>query len=355
MNDNYQHSGYSEPDYYAEYTKQRLGEARGAFSRMHLSVFLYLIVSYAAVFIAEIIMIAVLGKAGAEELINNNVYVYALLSFAPMYLIGLPVLLITTRGMKTKAREKSKLKFSEFLSLFLISQVAMILGSVIGESLNSFFSLIKGDAVVDSTTELVSTLPPALTFVAVVILAPIIEELIFRKIMIDRLSRYGESVAIVVSAISFGLFHGNFYQFFYAAMIGLVLGYMYAKTRNILYPIALHAIINFLGSTVALFVSDRMTEFEDAMLKLYEGIEINVPRFMQNMMIVSSYSVIQYAMIIGGIVMLVSSIKKRRYKMKQTYDYKISREHLASTAVLNVGTILYLVLSVLLFVYSIII
>ena len=48
----------------------------------------------------------------------------------------------------------------------------------------------------------------------------------FRKLIIDRMSIYGDKLAIIVSSIAFGLFHGNFYQIFYATLIGFILGYV---------------------------------------------------------------------------------------------------------------------------------
>ena len=45
----------------------------------------------------------------------------------------------------------------------------------------------------------------------------------FRKLLIDRIVPFGQRVAVVVSGLAFGLFHGNFYQFFYAFSLGAVL------------------------------------------------------------------------------------------------------------------------------------
>ena len=101
----------------------------------------------------------------------------------------------------------------------------MFVGNMIGSSLNGIIGTILGHEIKNSTSDLIETTPLWLVFLVVVIIGPIVEELMFRKLMIDRLGRYGDAVAITVSSIAFGLFHGNFYQFFYAAMLGFVLGY----------------------------------------------------------------------------------------------------------------------------------
>ena len=350
MNENYRSSGYDEPDYYELYTKGQLKEARSTFSRCHLALVLYIVSAYVAIFIAEIVMFVTLGKDTALSLIENNIFVITLFSFAPAYLIGLPIFLLVTKGMKTAKHEKRKMSFYEFFSLFLISQVGMIIGSTVAETLNSFISMVKGSEVINHTGALISSMPIWLVLLVSCVIAPIVEELMFRKVLMDRFSRYGSGIAITVSSISFGLFHGNFYQFFYSAILGFILGYIYAKTRNILYPILMHALINLVGTLPSLLISDRFIEFEQMLWDIANGLNIDAPRFIQNMMVVGSYSIIQYTLIVAGIVMLVSFFKKKKYRLRQAFEYKLPSEQAASVAALNVGTILFLVLSVAIFV-----
>lgn len=84
--------------------------------------------------------------------------------------------------------------------------------------------------------------------VYVVILAPIIEELMLRGILFSRL-RHGVSftMANVIQATVFGLYHWDIIQGIYAFGIGLLLGYVYEKTRTLLAPIIVHVFINGSG------------------------------------------------------------------------------------------------------------
>ena len=349
MNENYTSSSFGEPDYYELYTKGQLKEARSTFSRCHLAVVLYIVSAYVALFIAEIVMFITLGEDTAISLIENNIFVITLLSFAPSYLVGLPIFLLLTKGMKTAKREKRKMTLYEFFSLFLISQAGMLIGSTVSETLNSFISIFKGSEVTNHTDALVSSMPVWLVLIVAVVIGPIVEELMFRKVIIDRFSRYGNAIAITVSSISFALFHGNFHQCFYAAILGFILGFIYAKTRNIIYPILMHALINLVGTLPSLLMSDRLIEFEQTLWDLANGLSIDVERFIQNAMLVGSYSVISYTLVIAGIVMLVSFFKKKKYRIRETFEYKLPKERTASVIVLNVGTILFLVLSVAIF------
>lgn len=79
----------------------------------------------------------------------------------------------------------------------------------------------------------------------VVIIAPIIEELIFRGVIMHGLMRnYSKFTAVFVSALMFALFHLNPWQFPATFILGLLLGIIMLRTRNIYLCILGHAINN---------------------------------------------------------------------------------------------------------------
>jgi len=82
-------------------------------------------------------------------------------------------------------------------------------------------------------------------FLKVVIMAPVIEELIFRGVIMHGLMRnYSRFTAVFVSALLFALFHLNPWQFPATFILGLVLGILMLRTRNIYLCILGHAINN---------------------------------------------------------------------------------------------------------------
>jgi len=79
----------------------------------------------------------------------------------------------------------------------------------------------------------------------VVIIAPVIEELIFRGVIMHGLMRnYSKFTAVFTSALLFALFHLNPWQFPATFILGLVLGILMVRTRNIYLCILGHAINN---------------------------------------------------------------------------------------------------------------
>ena len=79
-----------------------------------------------------------------------------------------------------------------------------------------------------------------------VIMAPIFEEIVFRGIIQKGMINKGmnPNSAIWISALIFGLVHGNPWQFVGAVLLGYVLGIVYYKTQSLLLPMLLHGFNN---------------------------------------------------------------------------------------------------------------
>lgn len=79
----------------------------------------------------------------------------------------------------------------------------------------------------------------AADIIAACILAPIFEEILCRGLIMRGLEKYGKVFAIVVSAVIFGLMHGNLTQTIGASLMGLILGYV-AMEYGIKWSMFLH-------------------------------------------------------------------------------------------------------------------
>lgn len=75
--------------------------------------------------------------------------------------------------------------------------------------------------------------------------APIFEEILFRGLVLRSLEPYGKRMAILISALLFGFYHGNPVQAPYAAIVGMVLGYV-AMEYHILWAMVLHMFNNLI-------------------------------------------------------------------------------------------------------------
>lgn len=120
--------------------------------------------------------------------------------------------------------------------------------SVIGLSastLLSFFLSFLGVAPVMGSLSIPSQASAAILFVLrITLIAPFIEELVFRGIIMNTLRRFGDSFALCISAILFALFHENLVQAPNAFLMGLVIGYFTLCTGSLWVGVLIHVINN---------------------------------------------------------------------------------------------------------------
>lgn len=88
-----------------------------------------------------------------------------------------------------------------------------------------------------------------LLFFAVVILAPLGEEIIFRGFLQQILERQWKdsTQAVLVTALIFSLIHMNPYWFFQIYILGVFLGFLAWKTNSVIAPLILHGLNNFIA------------------------------------------------------------------------------------------------------------
>lgn len=102
----------------------------------------------------------------------------------------------------------------------------------------------------NENSDLVTNANPFLSFFAVVILAPLFEEILCRGLILNTLRKtMPKWCAIVLSSAIFGIIHGNPIQFIYATALGIILGWLYTKFDSIWIPILCHLTFN-LASTL---------------------------------------------------------------------------------------------------------
>ena len=98
-------------------------------------------------------------------------------------------------------------------------------------------------------------LEPWLVVVAVVIVAPIAEEVFFRGIAFNAwLQERGRRFAYIGSAALFAAIHVSLVSLLPIFLLGLALGWVYRRTRSLVAPIAMHATVNGITVAIALLV-----------------------------------------------------------------------------------------------------
>ncbi len=133
-----------------------------------------------------------------------------------------------------------------FLQLFSFFMVCQLLsqGVALGMEgiLNHWGYTLSRE--VETVSAVSRTIP---MFVYTAFVGPVAEEFVFRGFVMRSILPYGKGLAILISAVLFGVMHGNFIQGFYAVGVGIVLGYV-AVEYSIREAVLMHILNNMVFS-----------------------------------------------------------------------------------------------------------
>ena len=221
------------------------------FNKLGITLIAQGLISNAIVFIVLVgaMIVRIIKDRGASaadlEQMSKNPSYLGLLSIFSVIIAFIPILIY--RGnkffqydLKTENKKFTlKTVIIGFIFVLAVNNALGLFAAGLEGGLN-LIGLSANSALEDLEILNQSTIP---MIIYTCLIAPIFEELLYRGAVLRSFEKYGRRFAILVSAMLFGLMHGNFYQIFMAAGIGLILGYL-ATEYSIKLTILLHIINN---------------------------------------------------------------------------------------------------------------
>lgn len=215
-------------------------------------------VCYVALFIGMqiLVMLPVIFSAAAEAILGGNEdAVYAILNAdAMVYSMVSGLLTLAVVLIFYLIRRK---KFSEALMLRRVPAPTLLTGAVLAPGLYVVISVALAmlpDAWLESYMEASEGIDSGTVagVIAVALVAPVVEEVIFRGLMMNRLSRVMPGwLAVVISAAVFGVCHGHPIWFAYAFVLGAVFGFIDLRAGSIWPSILGHLVFNAISQILA--------------------------------------------------------------------------------------------------------
>lgn len=324
--------------------------------RKKLSILGFGLAIYTAVSLAVALIIQIAALIIDPDILDNTVFLN-IVSPVALYIFALPCLLLVLYlfGIKGEAPERRKIGILPLFLIFVVSFGLMYIGSYVGQGVMWGFTKIVGYDYSNMLESMIDYDKMWVTFIFMCVVAPIGEEFVFRKLIIDRTHKYGGFVSILLSGLAFGLMHGNFYQFFYAFALGLVLGYLYYSTGNVWYTVAIHAGINFIGSIVTSYIALGTDEMSQALETLdIENTDAIMAFWGDYWFVLLAFILFFAFMVISMISAIVLPIVFRKKIVLERGKPLIARKQALSAAFLNVGVIVMILLYVFQFVLNLI-
>lgn len=132
--------------------------------------------------------------------------------------------------------------FSFILSGFLVYLTFLPLSYIAPEFVTFWF--VESPPILDIVDGKLPLLSNLLGFISLVVLAPVIEEVIYRGILLQRWgSKYGSTTAILMSSAIFGALHTDPFGAF---VFGILMSYLLIRSNSLVLPILCHAANNLL-------------------------------------------------------------------------------------------------------------
>lgn len=177
-----------------------------------------------------------------QEQLTTTLYKNSMMLTAIAAAITIPIACLLFRGDKRKEYTEYEKLNVRLYGLIIIAAISICLGS------NQLLTISRLDEIFPGFQQVQEILYGGgivMEVLAAVILAPIIEELLFRGLVFKRLYGYtGRIPAMIISSLFFGIYHGNMVQGIYAFIVGMLFVFIYDKYKTIAAPILAHMIAN---------------------------------------------------------------------------------------------------------------
>lgn len=173
-------------------------------------------------------------------------------SYVPLYGVAFPLFLLLARRLAPHgpAPTPRPLALRSQGRILILAFGAMYTGSLVTSLVMLGVGALRGSPVQNPTAVMQENSNVWANLIFGCILAPVGEEIMFRKTLYEKIGLYGERVYILVGAGLFALFHANFSQMLYAYLAGMVFCFAYSRTGELLYTIGIHILVNLVGMVI---------------------------------------------------------------------------------------------------------
>ncbi|MGN1303455.1 MAG: lysostaphin resistance A-like protein [Oscillospiraceae bacterium] len=186
-----------------------------------------------------------------------------------------------------------------------VQTLAALIAAAVGFILKQFG---LESATADLTAQNNSVWSLLLMYFYACLFGPLLEELLYRGVILQSMKKYNERFAIVLSALIFGLMHQNYQQFILAFMLGLILAAADLRSGSIIPSIVMHIIVNTSG--VLMQLAMQAADYETFAKVAAGDTNAAMTGNTSFMILVMLNAVFRYGFMFLGIALLIVSIVK---------------------------------------------
>ena len=204
------------------------------------------------IYFVAITFVAIVFVLGYLGILRNEFLTSFLIQIVVMFAIPL---LMYSLLMKKKTKEAlrdfgiRKIRLSIILISITLGFILYFINSYIADAFYGIITLFGYESISTTATTTVSYGTLLKELLLSCILPGFCEEFLHRGLMLHVNKKYSNpKFCLIISSILFGLTHLNIRQFFYASILGFLMGYVSLAANSIIPSIIIHFMNNFLSS-----------------------------------------------------------------------------------------------------------
>lgn len=206
----------------------------------------------------------VLNEDIASGYMNNATVYYSVTVLFQILYLGLPILLMLKiyKGNRSELLRLNPLSGME-IGITVLIGLLMFVGNTALTSVNYYFASLFTNIEIPQIPPVYTTSDTLIMMITLVIIAPVLEEISMRGIMMRGFEGRSKWFAIIVTGMYFGMVHLSYYTVVPKVLGGILLCYIAYATNSVYSGIILHLINNGLSGIITV-ISDNMGAFEDS-------------------------------------------------------------------------------------------
>ncbi len=183
------------------------------------------------------------GKQETVDFLGNNSYTVRGIINGLAIFLGVAVI---WRAVKNEIDDKKQQKKMEKSLISYVVLAALALFSALGLNMLFYFlGITESSQAFENTANAQFGVSFFVGLVLYGVLSPFAEEAVFRGLIYNRMKRcFNFPIALLISSLLFGCYHGNIVQAVYGTLLGLLIAYAYEKYHSFAAPVLFHAVAN---------------------------------------------------------------------------------------------------------------
>lgn len=247
-----------------------------------------------------------------------------IISIVSLFVVGLFYSLFSKTNLGSVISVKW-VKLGLAIPLIFIALAVSFTADYLTDILQSSFNVFGVKNNVELSTQTHTLIENLLNIFAVSVIPPLVEEFMFRGIILGKLRPFGDAFALFLSSALFAVMHGNIIQIPFAFMVGLALAFITIKSNSLIPAIIVHFLVNFRSVLISIAIDNKI---------MPESVLNNI--YLVVLLVVLGLGIISAAIL---------SRKKNFFKLSSHEDIRFREA--VKTSMLSAGVIVFLIYSIL--------